>query len=252
MSHGRLTRRGFLTQTAALSAASAASAPLNGANARAIHGEVPWAPGEADLPIPVSQAGPYVYFTPEEAAFIESAVARLIPADELGPGARELGCPLFLDRQLAGAYGRAQRWYMQGPWAQGSKTQGYQSRMTPAQTYRAAIKATDAHCRNNFDKKSFAQLGPDDQDKVLSGLEGGQIKLDEVDATAFFKQLLLNTREGYFADPLYGGNKNMAAWKMIGFPGARYDYRDYVAKHGERFPLPPVSLRGRPAWNAKS
>jgi gluconate 2-dehydrogenase gamma chain len=248
MSHGRLTRRGFLARTAALGAASAAS----GANARTIHGEVPWAPGQADAPIPVSQSGSYVYFTPEEAAFIESAVARLIPADELGPGARELGCPLFLDRQLAGAYGRAQRWYMQGPWAKGSKTQGYQSRMTPAQMYRAAIKAIDAYCGNNFDKKSFAQLGPDDQDKVLSGLEGGQIKLDEVEATAFFKQLLLNTREGYFSDPLYGGNKNMAAWKMIGFPGARYDYRDYVAKHGERFPLPPVSLRGRPAWNDKS
>ena len=124
--------------------------------------------------------------------------------------------------------------------------------MTPAQMYRAAIKAIDAHCRSNFDKKTFAQLGPDDQDKVLSGLEDGKIKLDEIDATAFFKQFLLNTREGFFADPLYGGNKDMAAWKMIGFPGARYDYRDYVSKHGERFPLPPVSLRGRPAWNAKS
>ena len=43
----------------------------------------------------------------------------------------------------------------------------------------------------------------------------------------------------------------MAAWKMIGFPGARYDYRDYVSKHGERFPLPPVALRGRPGWNVE-
>jgi gluconate 2-dehydrogenase gamma chain len=44
----------------------------------------------------------------------------------------------------------------------------------------------------------------------------------------------------------------MAAWKMIGFPGARYDYRDYVKKHGEQFPLPPVSLYGRPAWNPET
>ncbi len=243
-SNERLSRRVFLTRGAALGAATAAAGPLGSAEGRTIHGEVPWAPGQADPPVPV-QPGSYVYFTPEEAAFIESAVARLIPADELGPGARELGCPLFLDRQLAGAYGRAERWYMGGPWAQGSKTQGYQSRMTPAQMYRAALKAIDAYCRSNFDKKTFAQLGPDDQDKVLSGLEDGKIKLDEVDATAFFKQFLLNTREGFFADPLYGGNKDMAAWKMIGFPGTRYDYRDYVSKHGERFPLPPVSLRGR-------
>ena len=73
-----------------------------------------------------------------------------------------------------------------------------------------------------------------------------------MDAKAFFKQLLLNTQEGFFADPMYGGNKDMAAWKMIGFPGARYDYRDFVAKHNQLFPLPPVSIQGRPAWNIKS
>ena len=252
MNHERLSRRLFLTRGAALGAAAAASAPVGSADARTIQGMVPWAPGEADAPTPVSRDESYIYFTPEEAAFIESAVARLIPADALGPGALELGCPLFLDRQLAGAYGRAERWYMAGPWPQGSKTQGYQSRMTPAQLYRAAIKGIDTYCRDNFDKRGFAQLGPDDQDRVLTDLEGGKVKLDDVDATAFFKQFLLNTREGYFADPLYGGNKDMAAWKMIGFPGARYDYRDYVGKHGERFPLPPVSLEGRPAWNSKS
>jgi gluconate 2-dehydrogenase gamma chain len=225
---------------------------VNSADGRTIRAEVPWAPGEADRPTPVTEKETYVFFTPDEAAFIEAAVARLIPADEYGPGARELGCPVFIDRQLAGAYGRAERWYMRGPWAQGSDTQGYQSRMTPAELYRTALKAIDTYCRNRFDKKRFAQLGSADQEGLLSALESGKIKLDEVDAVAFFKQLLLNTREGYFADPLYGGNKDMIAWKMIGFPGARYDYRDFVGKHGERFPLPPVSIQGRPAWNAKS
>ncbi len=251
MRRKRLTRRGFLTNAAALSTASAAGGAFVEADARTIKGEVPWEAGESDPPIALSNPG-YSYFTPEEAAFVEAAVARLIPADELGPGARELGCPLFIDHQLAGMYGRAERWYMRGPWAQGSDTQGYQSRMTPAQMYRAAIKAIDAYCQQNFDKKHFAQLSPDDQDKVLSGLESGDLKLDGIDAKSFFKQFLLNTREGFFADPLYGGNKDMAAWKMIGFPGARYDYRDYVSKHGERFTLPPVSLRGRPAWSSKS
>lgn len=252
MSNRRLSRRGFLTRGAALGAASAAIMPLAPAEARTFHGEVPWEPGEANTPIPIKQPESYTYFTTEEAAFIEAAVARLIPADELGAGAREVGCSVFIDRQLAGGYGRAERWYMQGPWAQGAETQGYQSRMTPGQMYRAALKAIDAYCRRTFDKRSFAQLSADDQDKTLTGLESGQITLDGIDGAAFFKQLLLNTREGFFADPLYGGNKDMAGWKMIGFPGARYDYRDYVGKHGERFPLPPVSLEGRPAWSAKS
>ena len=118
--------------------------------------------------------------------------------------------------------------------------------------YRAAIKAIDAHCKARFENEGFAQLKPEDQDKVLGELEEGKIKLSEVDAKTFFKQLLLNTQEGFFADPLYGGNKDMAAWKMIGFPGARYNYRDFVKKHGERYPLPPVSILGRPAWNPKT
>ena len=115
----RVSRRGFLTNAAALSTASAAAGTFSAANARTISGEVPWESGEADSPAAINQAG-YVYFTPEEAAFVESAVARLIPADDLGPGARELGCAVFIDHQLAGAYGRAERWYMRGPWAHGS------------------------------------------------------------------------------------------------------------------------------------
>jgi gluconate 2-dehydrogenase gamma chain len=244
---GELSRRRFLARGAAAGVATAAGVALPACDARTIQGEMPWSPGEADAPEPI-QPGPYVFFTPPEGAFIEAAVARLIPADESGPGAREVGCPVFIDRQLAGPYGRAERWYMQGPWSKGTTSQGYQSRLTPALVYRTAIKGVDDHCRANFDKKSFAELGPDDQDKVLSGLEDGQITLDGVEASGFFKLILQNTVEGFFADPLYGGNKDMAAWKMIGFPGARYDYRDFVDKHGQPFPLPPVAIRGRPAW----
>jgi gluconate 2-dehydrogenase gamma chain len=53
--------------------------------------------------------------------------------------------------------------------------------------------------------------------------------------------LLQNTREGYFCDPKHGGNKGMAAWRMINFPGARADYIDWVEQYGRRYPLPPVS-----------
>ncbi len=239
----RLSRREIL-------AASAALAATTPAQARTYRGEMPWAPATADAPRP-ADPGPYQYFTPDEAAFIEAAVARLIPADELGPGAKEVGVPTFLDRQLNGSYGRADRWYMLGPWRAGTATQGYQSRLSPAQMYRFAIKAIDAAVRGEHQDKAFAALGPDDQDKILGGLEKDDIKLEGVSGKAFFELLLQNTIEGFFADPLYGGNRDMAAWKMIGFPGARYDYRDYVGKHGERFPLPPVSIQGRPDWNPK-
>lgn len=241
----RLSRRELLTASA-LVGSSLALPEI--ASARTISEEVPWAPGVADKPSPITP-GPYQFFTPHEASWIDAVVSRLIPQDEKGPGARELGVTVFLDRQLAGSYGRAERWYMSGPWAKGTETQGYQSRMTPAQLYRAAIKSIDAYCAKTFANKSFAELSVQDQDKLLGELEEGTIKLDDIDAKAFFKQLLLNTQEGFFADPIYGGNKDMAAWKMIGFPGARYDYRDYVKKHGERFDLPPVSLVGRLDWN---
>jgi gluconate 2-dehydrogenase gamma chain len=251
MNDDRITRRGLLKAGAALGAATAATVPLAPAEARTIKGEMPWAPGEADAPQPPAPGG-YTFFTPEEAAFVEAACARLIPADEQGPGARELGCPFFIDRQLGGAYGRAQRWYMQGPWAKGEKTQGYQSRLAPADVYRAAIKGVDDWCRAHLGNKSFAELGPADQDKVLAQMEDGKVALDGVDVGTFFKLLLHNTVEGFFADPLYGGNKDMAAWKMIGFPGARYDYRDWVKQHGKPYPRPPVGLRGRPAWLAQN
>ena len=96
--------------------------------------------------------------------------------------------------------------------------------------------------------KPFAELGPELQDAILHDLEDGKINLEGADAKKFFKQLLKDTQQGFFADPVYGGNRNMCAWKMIGFPGARYDYRDWVGRHNERYPHPPVSIAGRPDW----
>ena len=83
---------------------------------------------------------------------------------------------------------------------------------------------------------------------MLGELEKGSIQLRDQDAKAFFKHLVKDTREGFFADPIYGGNRDMAGWKMIGFPGARYDYRDWVSRHNERYPYPPVSIQGRAGW----
>lgn len=219
-----------------------------GAPERTIRGSVPWKEGAADSPPAVSGSG-YIYFTPVEAAFIEAAVARLIPNDEVGPGAVEANVPFFLDRQLAGPFGRGDHYYLGGPWPKGTPQQGYQSRFNPAQLYRAAIAAADKYVSANLAAPAFAKLATDAQDKFLKQLESGDAKLDDgVDAKSFFAMLLQNTKEGYFSDPIYGGNKDMAAWKMIGFPGAHYNYKDWVSRHGERVPFPTVGFKGRPGW----
>ena len=73
-------------------------------------------------------------------------------------------------------------------------------------------------------------------------------KLDDVDGKAFFEQVVKDVQMGFFADPIYGGNRDMVAWKMIGYPGSRYNYLDWVSRHNEKFPLPPVSMTGRAEW----
>ena len=240
-----LSRRRLLSVGVALPAAL----PLGGAVAETIRGETPWSEGRADHPSLAPIGEGYSYFTPAEAAFVEAAVGRLIPKDELGAGAVEAGVPVFLDRQLGGDYGKALRWYMGGPWSPGLPTQGYQSRFTPAQMYRAAIRAIDAAVARDHGGAAFAKLSAGDQDKVLENLEAGRMALDGVDAKAFFKLLLQNTIEGFFSDPIYGGNRDMVGWKLIGFPGARYDQRRFASRYGEPYPLPPVGIAGRSGWH---
>jgi gluconate 2-dehydrogenase gamma chain len=250
-----LDRRRFIAGGAAVGIGGVAAAGIHdgelGAPAQTFRGAVPWQEGTADAPPGVSGSG-YVFFTPAEALFIEAAAARLIPNDAVGPGGVEAGVPLFLDRQLAGPFGRGDHYYLGGPWPKGTPEQGYQSRFSPAQLYRAAIAAIDSYAGANFKGAVFGKLAPDDQDGVLKGLEAGKIELDGgVDAKSFFALLLQNTKEGYFSDPIYGGNKDMAAWKMIGFPGAHYDYKEWVTRHGEPVPFPTVGFKGRPGWTER-
>jgi gluconate 2-dehydrogenase gamma chain len=187
----------------------------------------------------------FTYLTPAETAFIDAALSRLIPQDELGPGAKEAGVTFFIDQQLAGAFGRAQSWYMQGPWKTGTTEQGYQLKLTPAQLYRAAIQGVDGYCRSKYSNKAFAELAAVDQDTVLHGLEKGDITIAGAPAKDFFAMLWQNTNEGYFADPLYGGNRDFAGWKLVGYPGPRYNYINEIEQYGKPYPLAPVGLLGR-------
>ncbi|TFW01945.1 gluconate 2-dehydrogenase subunit 3 family protein [Oxalobacteraceae bacterium OM1] len=188
-----------------------------------------------------AQRPAYTFFNPEEANFIEAAVERLIPADENGPGALDAGVPNYLDKQLGGAWGAGERLYRGGPWRQGEPTQGYQLPFTPAELFHHALRGirTDLAKRGN---KPFNKYSPQEQDAYLKQLEAGGIDLDGVPSKTFFESLLELTIEGYFADPVYGGNKDMVAWKMIGFPGAYATYYHLVDQHGMQFNRAPMSL----------
>ena len=203
------------------------------------------APFSALKATPVPRVYTPRYFSREEWTFLHAACNRLIPGDENGPGAVELGVPEFIDREMSGAFGHATNWYMQGPFAPAPPELGYQSALTPREVYRAGIQAVDAHCRRTFGNKIFSELPATVQDSVLTDLEKGALQFENVSGASFFDILLQNTKEGYLADPVHGGNKNMGSWKMIGFPGARADFLDWVDQHGVRYPLGPVDIAGR-------
>jgi gluconate 2-dehydrogenase gamma chain len=182
----------------------------------------------------------YLFFNAEEAAFIEAACERLIPADETGPGAIEAWVPNFIDKQLGGAWGSGERLYRDGPWQPGTATQGYQLPLTPAELFRTALRAVNGELSRR--NTSFNELPAPEQDAYLRDLEHGGRELNGVPSVVFFKMLRQMTIEGYFADPIYGGNKNMAAWKMLGFPGAYADYYDLVDRHGVKLEREPMSI----------
>jgi gluconate 2-dehydrogenase gamma chain len=203
--------------------------------------------GNARAAAPSYAQPPERFLGTAEVSFVEAAIARIIPADELGPGAKEAGVATFIDRQLAGPYGRADTWYMQGPWHHGQKEQGYQLKLTPAELYRAAIADIDAHARAHYGNKTFAELDARTQDDVLHALEGGKLDLPHASARTFFTMLVQNTVEGFLADPLYGGNRDFIGWKLIGFPGPRYNYVAEIEQYGKRYDMPFVSIAGRDA-----
>lgn len=226
--NGQLSRRRFLKITALASALALTVTTLAGCSEE-------------------STSTPHrAFFYDHEYAFVEAATSRLIPSDAEGPGAREAAVAVFIDSQLAGGYGRADRWYMMAPFHEGMKEQGYQLPLTPAQLYRASIAEIDGWCHNKWNK-AFAALSADQQDQVLHQLQDGKIPLSKLHGGQFFDMLWQNTQEGFLADPIYGGNKDFAGWALIGFPGPRYNYLDDIEKWGQRYTMPYVSIGGERA-----
>ncbi|MCX8999394.1 gluconate 2-dehydrogenase subunit 3 family protein [Rhizobiaceae bacterium BDR2-2] len=243
----RLSRRTFLSSVAFTILAGTAGPVL----ARSFRGGIlPWTSYAADPPVQVTPGG-WHFFTAEEAATVEAIVDRLIPPDDITIGGKEAGCAVYIDRQLAGPFGNSSRLYTQGPFLPGLPTQGYQGEAVPAARYRSGLDAIKAYLMQNGGTP-FTALSPEQQDTFLTDLEAGRIALPHnIDGKGLFTLILNNTMEGFFADPVYGGNRDMVSWRMLGFPGARYDYRDHVSKHNQPYPRPPVSIAGAPEWLAQ-
>ncbi|MBK4783510.1 MAG: gluconate 2-dehydrogenase subunit 3 family protein [Pantoea sp. Pent] len=195
-----------------------------------------------------------IFFSAEEWQFILAATDRLIPAGGNGkaPGALETNVPIFIDQQLHSPEFGAEI-YLQGPFdVHAPATMGYQIPFTPQQMYRTGIKLAEQWTQSTY-HKAFSQLTLAEKDAVLTkvnkndGIDFAALGEPNLKASQFFSQLLSDTKHGYLADPMYGGNKGMKAWIAIGFPGARASFTEWVKQHNVPYPLGPVSLMGERA-----
>jgi gluconate 2-dehydrogenase gamma chain len=238
MTDDALPRRRFLLGVGLTGTAIAA-----GLSERAEAQQQPATPAPAATAPPPADTEPFVTLTASEAAFIVAAVDTLIPADELSPSGSDCGVAVFIDRQLGSAWGGGAKMYRAGPFHKGKPEQGYQLSLTPREFFAAGIVAANAWSRKNFGAKDFDRLSPADRVAALTAMEEGKAVFDDFDARAFFIQLLSLTMAGFFADPIYGGNRDKVAWKMIGFPGLPATYADKIdAYRDKRYVAEPQSI----------
>ena len=238
MTEQNFGRRDFL-KTAVVGGAAAATTGIaqpQDAQAQQAAAAAPAASAQPTTPA-------YAFLNTEEAAFVEALVDHMVPADELSPKGTDLGINIYIDRALAGAWGKGDRLYMQGPWKRGVPNQGYQLPLTPAELYRAGIEATNAYCRKTYGK-TFDHLDAKQREEVLVGLSGAKITFASgLPVRTFWGTVYQTVMEGMFADPIYGGNRDKAAWKMLGYPGAIAVNRENIGKYRDKvFPHEPMGI----------
>jgi gluconate 2-dehydrogenase gamma chain len=182
------------------------------------------------------------FFDAHQRATIEAAMARIIPTDDQ-PGAREAGTAEFLDRYLSGLdfiYAKPDGSGFEK--LEGKRAEAWQRRIAIlGAKYAEGIKELDRRSQSQSGA-DFVRLTTEQQDRILAGMERPTLQaeagLEEAQAVAgfapvepalqqtsteieidFFPLLALHTRQGFYADPIYGGNKNRVGWKLIGFEG---------------------------------
>ena len=190
-----ITRRDILKGAGAVAAAATAG----GAGMLAVP-ESAAAPADAVQNPAAPAREPLETLTAQEADLLDLIVARLIPTDALGPGAREAKAVRYIDRALGGALASSR------------------------DAYRSGLAAFDRYCRMSRGKP-FAELTPIEQDSVLIDVETGAATGSGAgfagSSAQFFALMLNHTRQGTFGDPYYGGNANFVGWDLLGYPGVR-------------------------------
>jgi gluconate 2-dehydrogenase gamma chain len=233
-----IPRRSFLKGAGAASAAVATALTTPAEPARA---QTPGATVAAPA-APAATSEAYLTLTATEAAFLSAAYDTFIPADRLSPSGTDCGLVTYMDRQLAGAWGNGARFYRAGPFLQGKPEHGYQLPLTPREFFTAGIRAANAWSRKTFGK-DFDRLTPADRDAALKAMEQGKADFPDFNSKPFFEALYQSAMEGFFADPIYGGNRNKASWRMVGYPGlpASYGAKAEIYR-GKKLNIEPQSI----------
>jgi gluconate 2-dehydrogenase gamma chain len=201
---------------------------------------------------------------------IEAAMARIIPTDH-EPGAREAGTIDFLDRYLSGIdYVYAKPDGSGFAQIEGKRAEAWRQRIEIVRhKYVEGIEELNQRSRAEFGD-DFADVPPDQQDTILAMMEGPireqERAREEEQAVAgftppepalqqiaaeidldFFPLLVLHTRQGFLADPVYGGNRNRVGWDVIGFPGPRSLAEAHAGRYSTLpyFAEPPEASRGK-------
>lgn len=239
------SRRKFLKISGAALGGLVAGGVIGGVVGRSLGTNQPQEPpkqGVNDAPANTKDYNQALMFLNQEQFRItEAAAERIFPKDELGPGAKELGVAFFIDHQLAGPWGMNARDYMVGPFYKSEATQGYQAAFKRHELFTMGLNALREYSQTKF-SKAFDTLEGAQQDEVLTAFEkGDEVQLHGIPSTLFFNLLRSLTIEGVYADPLYGGNKNMQGWRMKNFPGDQMSFFDKIDKD-EVFKLEPAAL----------
>ena len=198
----------------------------------------------ATAPHPAANAAPetWLTLTATEVEFLSAVADTIIPADELSPSGTDCGVVTYIDRQLAGAYGAGSRMYRMGPFRRGKPEQGYQLALTPREFFAAGIEAANDWSRKTYGK-DFDRLSGADRVAALKQIDEGKAKFEHFSSAGFFNRLHAIVMEGFFSDPMYGGNRNKAGWAMLGFPGLPATYADKVDQYyNKRYVAPPRSI----------
>ncbi|MGR3502552.1 gluconate 2-dehydrogenase subunit 3 family protein [Pseudaestuariivita sp.] len=181
---------------------------------------------------------PFFFLSNNEARYLASLCDTLIPRDDY-PSASEAGVVDFIDLQMSSGYGKGEGLFLEGPFDEGTPEQGYQLPLTPAEFLRQGLE--QAMQGAPADAEGF--------EAHATALSKDEVPFGDLSSKQFFDEVWKLTNQGYFADPIYGGNTDYAGWKMVGFPGAHAYYLSFVDKHNRPYRQPPMGVNHQPGGN---